>query len=173
MLSENWTKLNFSSRNTILAGLAVIALICLYNWIVKPHTAYLQAAQRYDSVTDELNKKNRSLLGKIKTDQKELEKLQDKFEQRSRSLFRPAQSNEFFSDIRNICEEANCVMKSLKFQTGKSVLESDKSAEEDYITTEHSTLDVVGRYKNIVSLVNKLQQRPQRVWIDSLSIYSN
>ena len=88
MLEKNLKKMNYSSRNTILAGLAVILLICMYNWIVKPHTTYLQAAQRYDSVIDGLAGKNRSLLRKIKTGQRKLGKLQDKFDQSSKYLFR-------------------------------------------------------------------------------------
>ena len=61
-------------------------------------------------------------------------------------------------------------MQSLKFQPEKTVSESDDSTEKEYITAQSAKLNISGRYKNIVSLINKLQQRPQRVWIDLLNI---
>ena len=61
-------------------------------------------------------------------------------------------------------------MKSLNFEPEKSVAASNESAEEDYITAVSATLNVDGGYQNIVALINELQQRPQRVWINSLSV---
>ncbi|GAI41924.1 unnamed protein product, partial [marine sediment metagenome] len=51
-----------------------------------------------------------------------------------------------------------------------SALKAERSGARDYITANHAKLSVVGSYRSIVMLMNKLQGSPRQVWIDSVSI---
>jgi Tfp pilus assembly protein PilO len=67
---------------------------------------------------------------------------------------------------------ANCIIHSLNVLQPNSALMNDQSKASSYITANRATLRVVGNYGNIVALMGKLQDRPQQVRIDSLSIKS-
>jgi hypothetical protein len=175
MLLENWKKSACFSRNAALAALVLIGIIAVYNWIVAPHANYLMAAQRYRSVIDVLAKKNEIISKDVMVKKKELEKLQDEFEQVCASLFDPVGAKEFFSDIEVMAKGTNCIIHSLNVsQTGPpAFLRKQKRGQwkaGSYITANHATLSVVGNYGNIVELMSKLQDCLEQVRIDSLSI---
>lgn len=172
MLLKNWTKSTRSSRNVMLAALVLIGAITVYNWIVAPHANYLLAAQRHASVIGELAKKNRIINNNVAIKNKKLKELQEKFSQVHTALFDPIEAKEFFSDIQAVSEEANCVIQSLNFLQTDSALKAKRSKAGSYITVNRATLSVVGSYKNIIALMNKLQDRLRQVWIDSISIKS-
>jgi len=170
MLLENWTKSARSSKNVVLAALALIGIIAVYNWIVAPHANYLMAAQRYKSAIDALARKNEIISKDVTVKRKELEELQDEFEQVHTSLFDPIGAKEFFSDIEVMAEDTNCIIHSLNVSQTGSALKADQSKASNYITANHATLSVVGNYRNIVALMSKLQGRSEQVRVDSVSI---
>jgi hypothetical protein len=174
MLLENWKKSACFSRNAVLAALVLIGIIAVYNWIVVPHANYLMAAQRYRSVIDVLAKKNEIISKDVMIKKKELEKLQDEFEQVCASS---VGAEEFFSDIEVMAKGTNCIIHSLNVsQTGPpAFLRKQKGGQSKAgsyitITANHATLSVVGNYGNIVALMSKLQDCLKQVRIDSLSI---
>lgn len=170
MLLGNWTKSARSSKNVVLAALALIGIIAVYNWIVAPHANYLMAAQRYKSVTDVLAKKNEIISKDVIVKRKELEESQDEFEQVRTSLFDPIGAKEFFSDIEVMAEDTNCIVRSLNVSQTGSALKAGQSKASSYITANRATLSVVGNYGNIVALMSKMQDRLEQVRIDSISI---
>jgi Tfp pilus assembly protein PilO len=170
MLSQNPIKSIRSSKNAVFTALVVIEAIALYNWIVTPHVNYLRAAQRYESVIDELAKRNQIINNNVTVKKKELEELQDKFRHVRIKLFDPVKAKEFFSDMQAMAEVTNCVIYSLNFSPTDSVIDTGQSEVSSHITANHATLSVVGGYRDIVALINKLQGRPRQVWVDSISI---
>jgi Tfp pilus assembly protein PilO len=170
MLSQNRIKSIRSSKNAVFAALVAIGAITLYNQIVTPHVNYLRAAQRYESVIDELARKNQTINNNVTAKKKELEELQEKFEHFRIKLFDPVKAKEFFSDMQAMAEVTNCVIYSLNFSPTDSTLEAGKLETGSHITADHATLSVVGSYRDIVALANKLQDRSRQVWIDSVSI---
>lgn len=172
MLLKNWTKSARSSKNAVLAVLALMGIIAIYNWIVVPHANYLMAAQRHKFVIDALARKNEIISKDVIIRKKKLEKLQDEFEQVHTSLFDPTRAKEFFSDIEIMAEGTNCIIHSLNVSQPVSALKADQSKAGSYITANHATLSVVGNYGNIVALMSKLQDRLEQVRIDLLSIKS-
>ncbi len=170
MLSQNQIKAIRSSKNVVFAALVVIGAIILYNWIVTPHVNYLRAAQRYESITDLLARKILVIKNNVTIKKKELEELQENFEHIHIKLFDPVKAKEFFSDIQAMAEETNCVIYSLNFSPADSALDAGQLEVSSHITANRATLSAVGNYKDIVVLINKLQDRPKQVWIDSISI---
>jgi hypothetical protein len=170
MLLGNWTKSARFSGNAVFVALVLIGIFAIYNWIVVPHENYLMAAQRYKSVTDVLARKNEIISKDMMVKKKKLEKLQDEFEQVHTGLFDPVGAKEFFSDIDVMAESTNCIIRSLNVSQAESALKADQPKARGDITANHAALSVVGNYGNIVALIGKLQDRPQQVRINSLSI---
>ena len=170
MLSENWTKLTPSPRNIAFAALVLMGAIAVYNRVVAPHANYVLAAQRYESVANKLTKKNQAIINNVKIKKKKLEGLEEKLEQMHTNLFEPIEAKEFFSDIEVMSEGANCTIYSLDVSQTRSALKAERSGARGYITANHAKLSVVGSYRSIVMLMNKLQGSPRQVWINSVSI---
>jgi len=168
MLIDNLAKFNRSSRNAVSAALLIIAAIAMYNWTVAPHTTYLFAAQRYESAIDNVAKESKAIGETVKIKKKKLQELRERFAEIQSTLFTPDKGKEFFSDLEVISEEAGCTVYSLNFVTGKPVLKSEQSENPLGMVANSAMLSVVGIYGNIAKLVERLQARTQKVWIDSV-----
>jgi len=170
MLSEDQIKSICSSKNAVFSAFVVIEAIALYSWIVTPHVNYLQATQSYELVADKLVRKSRIIKTNVKLKRKKLGQLQEKFEHIHIKLFDPVKAKEFFSDIQPMIEGADCVIYSLNFPPTDSAFDFDESQVASHITANRAVLSVGGNYKNIITLINKLQGRSKQVWVDSINI---
>ena len=167
MLIDSLAKLNSTSRNAISAALVIIVTIAVYNWIVAPHVANLYAVQRYESVVDDVMKKNKILSSAVRTKKKKLEQLHEQFAQLQSSLFMVDEAKEFFSDLQAISVQAGCTVYSLNLVTSEQ-----NSEDASRIVTKSTILSVIGAYGDIVRLMERLQAREQKVWIDSVRMTS-
>ena len=170
MLVDDLAKINRLSRNAMFAALIVIAAIAIYNWIVAPHTSYLLAAQHHHSVVKNMSKKSRVISNTVEVRKKNLEELQEKFSILRSTLFTTKQAKEFFSDLQIICEETGCAMYSLNLSANETKSQSKKSVDKPDIAPESAILRVTGVYGNIIGLIERLLERSQKVWIDSIKI---
>jgi len=85
-------------------------------------------------------------------------------------LFTPEQAKEFFSDLQTISEEAGCAVYSLNNLTTESSRERRQSKDGSYIVPRSATLSVAGVYEKIIRLIERLQVRTQKVWVDSIKM---
>jgi hypothetical protein len=170
MLSENQIKSIRSSKNIVFAVFVVIEAIALYSWIVTPHLNSLRAAQKYDSVADKLAKKSQIISTNAKLKEKKLGQLQEESKYIYVKLFDPVKAKEFFSDIQAMAEQTNCIIYSLNFLPTDSAISAGQPKISSCITAHRVIFSVGGGYKDIVALINKLQNRSKQVWIDSISI---
>ena len=171
MLVNDLAKLNRSSRNAASASLIVIAALAMYNWIVAPHATYLSAAQRYESVTDNIVKKNKAIGNRVKTKKMKLQELREQSAQLQSTLFTPEQAREFFSDLQAISEQTGCIVYSINMITNKQKPNKDGQLQDTAgIVIKSAVLSVVGVYRNITKLIERLQSRTQKVWIDSVQL---
>jgi len=168
MLVKHLLKVNRSTRYAVSASLIVIALLAMYNWLVAPHAAYLSVAQGYESVTANLVNKNKIIGNQVKVKRKKLQELQEKSAQLQSTLFTPDKAREFFSDLQAISEQTGCMVQSLNMIKNNP---NDKESENiSGIITKSAVLSVVGLYKDIPRLIQRLQARTQKVWIDSIKV---
>jgi len=170
MIPEHLTKSTRSAKNAMFAALVLIGAVAVYNRIVTPHRNYLMAAQQYESAVDHLDRKNQTIHHDLTVKKKELEELLGKFRQTHLELFDPVEAGRFFSHIQNKSEEAGCIVSLLTFSTGSLASGEKHSKSNHYITKEQAMLSVLGGYSNIVALMNKLQDSPKKVCIDSVRI---
>ncbi len=172
MLPENWKELTHASRNAMLAAFVLVGVIAAYNWIIAPHRNYLLAAQRRESVKDDLIKKNQAVRDNVKTKTNQLERLQKQFSLIQSSFCDPVQAQTFFSSIQNLARQQDCILSSLNFLPVKSKSKSGPPDADGNITTNRAKFTIIGGYKNLVALISRLQDRPQQVLINPITIAS-
>jgi len=172
VLIDSLAKLNSASRNAISAALVVIVAIAMYNWTVSPHVVQLSVVQQYESVLDDVVKKNKILSSAVRTKKQKLEQLGEQFAQLQSSLFMIDKAKEFFSDLQVISEQMGCTVYSLNLTTDKQNSKEGQAEDATGIVTKSAILSVIGAYGDIVRLVERLQARPQKVWIDSVKMTS-
>ena len=170
MSFKNLAKLKRSTRNATSASLIVIASLAMYSWIVAPHTTYLSTAQGYESVMSNLTKKNKLISNNVKVKREELQKLHEQSAQLQSTLFTSDKAREFFSDLQAISEETRCMVYSLNLISNKPNPKDKQAEDSSGVATESAVLSVVGVYKDIASLIKRLQSRTQKVWIDSIKV---
>jgi len=168
MLVKYLLKANHSTRYAVSGSLIVIALLAMYNWLVAPHTAYLSVVQGYESVSANLLNKNKLINSKVMVKRKKLQELQGKSAQLQSTLFTPDKAREFFSDLQAISEQEGCMVQSLNMI--QSNPKNKQSENTSGIVTKSAALSVVGLYKDIPRLIQRLQARTQKVWIDSIKV---
>ncbi len=166
MLVDNLAKLGSSTRNATSAALIVIAAFAMYNWMVTPQATYLSAARGYESAMDKIVEQNKSIARQIEIKKKELQVLRENSAQLQSVLFAPDQAKEFFSDLQVVSEQAGCVVHSINLITDKRNPENERLG----VVTKSAALSIVGVYRDIVKLVERLQARTQKVWIDELEV---
>ena len=83
-------------------------------------------------------------------------------------LFTPKEAVKFFGSTKLVSEQAGCKVKSLLLSPKIAVFEDKKT--NGHITKKHAVLTLLGGYQSILKAVEKLQNRPQHVWFDSVSI---
>jgi len=168
MLVKHLVKANRPTRYAFSATLIMIALFAMYSWLVAPHASYLSVVQGYESTMTNLVNTNNHIISKVKSKRKKLQELQEKSAQLQSTLFTSDKAREFFSDLQAISEQTGCIVHSLNMITKnpKEVQSGNPSG----IITKSALLSVVGLYKDIPRLIQRLQARSQKVWIDSIKV---
>lgn len=171
MLINLLAKLSRTSKNAFSASLIIITVLVIYNWIVTPRVTYLLAAQQYESVMDSVVKKNKAISSRIEVKRKKFQELREQSSQLHSTLFSPNKAREFFSDLQAISEETGCIVHSVNLVTNKQSPKKDGQLRDSLgLETKNAVLSVVGVYKNIIRLIERLQSRTQKVWIDSINL---
>jgi hypothetical protein len=167
---EQWIKSNVSSKHILIAAIILIGFVAFYNWVIRPHTGYLMAAQKYETVTAELAKKSQMVRKNVQKAKENLSGLQKKFEQFNTNLFDPNGADEFFGGIQNMAESIKCTVYSLNLPPAYQPSKAGGSSEVSGIIARRATLSIGGTYRNIIKVMNRLQERSERVQISSISI---
>jgi MFS superfamily sulfate permease-like transporter len=171
MLMDNLTNLNRSTRTTFFTALIIIATIAMYDWIVAPHVACLFASQQYESVVSKAVEKNNVVAREVETKTKKLEAIYQQLTKSRSILFAPDEATAFFGDLQAVAEGTGCTVNSLNLVGNKpSSRDKRKTGDTSGITANSATLTISGQYNGILWLVKKLQNHPQKVWLDSFEM---
>ena len=164
MLVDNLAKIGHSTRNAASASLIVIAAFAMYNWTVTPHAASLSSAKAYESVMDNLAKESKIIATRIKIKHKELEQLREQGVELQGTIFTPDAAREFFSDIEVISGQTGCAVHAI------SLLVTEQGNEHEHlgVRTKSAELTITGLYRDIAGLIRRLQDRSQKIWLDSI-----
>jgi Tfp pilus assembly protein PilO len=157
-------------RNTTVAAVFIIMTIAIYNWFVTPHAQYLMAEQRYQQTMDSVETKCKILNSELKVKSKKLENLNKSYDQQKQMYFNADQVKDFLSSLQTTAEKNECTIQNIKFLPAREVF---TSAIDLTVHQYQANLNILGGYGNIVKFLNTIQNRPQTVHIDSMSIEMN
>lgn len=164
MLVDNLAKMSRSVRNATSASLIAIAAFAMYNWTVTPHAVSLSSAKTYESIMDNLAKEHKIIATRIKIKRKELEQLREQGVELQGTIFTPDAAREFFSDIEVISGQTGCAVHAI------SLLVTEQGNEHEHlgVRTKSAELTITGLYRDIARLIRRLQDRSQKIWLDSI-----
>jgi hypothetical protein len=169
MLANSLTRLSSSSRRAIAASLVLIAVIAIYNWVVAPHTGQLLAAQRYEDTLDQIARRNEAIEKTIEAKKQQLQELGESAGRLYSALFTPEKARGFFSDLQIMAEQAGCEVQAINFVAGER-RPGATSGEGAGVIAQKAIISVVGTYGNIIGLIERLQARTEKVWVDSVGM---
>jgi Tfp pilus assembly protein PilO len=170
VLVDNLAKLNSASRNGISAALVVVALVAMYTWTIAPQLAWLRAEQQYETAVSDIARKCTVTNAALRKKKTKVEELHQEFAQLQDTVFTSEAAKEFFSDLQVIAQQAGCTVDSLNLVKSQQRPQKEESEKPRGIVTSSAALSVLGTYPDIIKLIEKLQARPQKVWIDALKM---
>jgi Tfp pilus assembly protein PilO len=173
MIPKNVTYYFNSYKTAFITCLIIIATVALYRWFVAPHRNYLEAAQKYEAAVSTMAKKKQVIGNTLKAKQITYDKLQQKYDNLQSILFEPAGERKYFSNIETICRQTGCKMVTLTFSQSSMSGSPETKDTNKQAASSSAHLTVEGGYKNIMNLMNKLQDGSKLVRIDSLNINSD
>jgi len=170
VLKSKIAKLSSPSRSAITTALILIAAAAMYNWMVAPHVNCLFAVQRYEPVVDNIAHEKEIITKALERNKAKLQELTDQLTSARNSLFTPAEAKTFFGSLEAIAKDTDCTLQSLSFTTRDRGVTFVRSQDALHIVAKSATLSFTGSYDNIIALLNKLQNRLQKIWIDSIRL---
>jgi hypothetical protein len=170
MLMEVLVKSSRSSRIAFSAAIIIIVAIAAYNWMVAPHANYLHAAQQYELMASDVARKNQLIKAKEAAKKKQLESFQAKLEGAQTAMFREAEGRKFFAGIEALCNKTRCIVSSINFVPGNLGRFATSAQSNGAIVEKSAVVCFVGSYNSIISFIEKLTNRPQKILIRSLKI---
>jgi len=170
VLKSKIAKLSSPSRSAITTALILIAAAAMYNWMVAPHVNCLFAVQRYKPVVDNIAHEKEIITKALERNKAKLQELTDQLTSARNSLFTPAEAKTFFGSLEAIAKDTDCTLQSLSFTTRDRGVTFVRSQDALHIVAKSATLSFTGSYDNIIALLNKLQNRLQKIWIDSIRL---
>jgi hypothetical protein len=159
---------NFSRKNVVAVALVLIAAIAIYNWFITPHSNYLMAAEKYTSAARAMEKTGRMIESELRLKQKKLGELAGRFDLAKQEFFDAETAKTFLAGIQSQAGKNKCFIDTLKFSPAEQVITADTNNID--IKEYQVNLGVVGQYADIVMLLDSLQNRKQKVWIDNIKL---
>ena len=154
------------TRGRAVAGLLLlVGVLGVRTWVVAPHLASLKAAQQSERAMGDRLEKSKTMNHQLRMARTRLKELTEEYALLSDMAFRPAKADEFLSDLEAFCEQSGCVVASLSFMSGRDQVGGDAGSS---IVARGAALMIHGRYGSIARLIEKLQARREKVWIEEL-----
>ena len=159
---------DLSKRNALAAALLLICIVALYNWFISPHTQYLAAAQKYAEVMESTEKTGKLLNTELRLRRKKLDELTKQFELYKQAFFDINEAKNFLSELQSVAEKSGCLVTNLKLSPAKDIPVRNGGAID--VHQYQANISLLGNYGNIVKFLNTLQNRPAKVWVDSIDV---
>jgi hypothetical protein len=154
----------------IASALVVVFVFVAYSWIVTPHVASLRACQQYERAASIYAEKSQEVNQTLRTEQAQLRQLAAQCALFSDGAFGAARAQEFLSDLEVFCGQSSCTVVSLSYMSDNDTrpVGENGNTSSSPIVTRGAALTVCATYNSIVRLIEILQARPEKVWVDAL-----
>ena len=163
-------KLTRGQQNVVVAVLVAIGLVAVYRWAVRPHVTALHAAQQYEWATSQHVDLGGSISDDIIVERRKLDELIVERTAFSRMAFSSMEAAQFHNDLQALCRETGCTVASFGYDDDERVARGEDQAAVSAVVVRSATLLVDGTYTGVVTLLEALLSRPQRVWIDAFTM---
>ena len=168
MLKDKLIKSSQSSKIMVSVSIVGIVALAAYNWTVSPLTTYLHAAELYESVMSNAQKKAAMIETQIHEKQSEFEKMQKEISDIENGFFTTVRAVEFFHDLEPISLQTNCNIESFEF-----VSDAGNSRENDYgVVSKSAEISFTGYYDDIIKFLQKLSHCSEHISINKVFIES-
>lgn len=171
-LTETIMKSSQVSRIIISACIVAAVGLLTYNWAVSPQASYLNAAQRYETVSQDLDKKARIIGNQVRVKEIKRDKLLEKIKACRSSFFRTEQATNFFASLEKMADLAGCNLESMLFANEVTDRLDKDNPESPKVIEKNAILKITGTYGQIVDLTSALKDYPLKVYISNLQIMS-
>jgi len=170
MQASDFAKVNRTTRLVFFGSMILLAAFFIYRRIAAPHVTYLFAMQRYNAAMDKILDKSQMTEDMLKASDKKLKELSAQFSQVRNILHTQSEAEEFFSDLQAISVETECPVYSLTFIGDEPSAELKQVEHTLGVTAKKAVLSVAGMYQNVVLLIERLQNRSRKVWVEGVNM---
>lgn len=160
---------NWSGKNLMVAACVLVVMAGLYKWSLTPHVQYLQAAENYRSSAREVEKTSKVINKELGEGRRELNEVSQRFQQGKQRFFEINTAENFLESLKPAIEKEGCYVNSLKILPTKDIEVKEVNCID--IRQYQMNLSITGQYQNIVKLLDFLQNRKQKVWVDNINLY--
>jgi hypothetical protein len=98
-LTETIMKSRQLTRVIVSFSVVAIVGIITYNWAVSPQASYVKAAQRYENISQDVDKQVRLLNNSIRIKRSKVEKIHETINSSAVIFFSPEQASDFFAEL--------------------------------------------------------------------------
>lgn len=172
MLSEQIMKSTPFSRGIVSVATVVILAVATYNWTISPQTKYLHAAEKFQAVTNTMEKKTRSLKKTVSIKEQKLESLNQEMVEFKAAFFDHAGRVKFFSNLESVAGQTGCNINLLTFSPDRPIVDDELGMGNIMITAKSVDLEYTGKYAQIIRFLKYLSDHPKRVSVSDLEIES-
>jgi hypothetical protein len=168
MVDMTLKSISWSKQNVFSTAMLLISVLAMYNWFISPNTQYLSAAQKYRQIADKTEQQSRILYSNLGARRKETYNLSQQFETKKQNFFDVNEAKSFLSGIQSEAEKSGCLVSNLKLSPPKDMSTKDNNSLEIY--RYQIDMNLMGNYLNIVKFLNTLQNRPAKIWVETMNI---
>jgi hypothetical protein len=162
--NRDWPKKNIA----ITAGVLFV-MLALYSRFVTPHCQYLLAAEKYERAAEKVERTRKTVSAVLTANQKRFDKVSQNLAAKKQEFFEIGAAQSFLDGIQSKAEKNQCAVESLNFVPARQITVEGNNPVD--IWQYQVNLSFVGRYQNIVKMLDSLQNRKQKVWIDTMNLH--
>ena len=171
-LTETIMKSSQVTRIIISASIVAAVDLLTYNWAVSPQASYLHAAQKYETLSQDIDKKTKIMGNAVRIEKIKLEKLQAQMKSSGSDFFSAEQATDFFAQLEKISTAAGCTLESMVFEKGTTTSLDKNNPQASEVNEKKAFVKVVGTYTAIIELTSALKDYPLTIYLSKLKIVS-
>ena len=160
------------AKQKIFVSLAVLAIvsIAIYNLVVSPQTALLVAAQDYERIAKNTERKIDVLTRSINRMRGEVVRMEEFDAAAVGRFFDIGSGLRFLDNLESEITESGCSIVSLNYMLPEPVEIDGFSCDKLEVISKNAEIKVLGNYSNIAGLLERLSRHSERVSVGDLAI---
>jgi len=157
-----------SKSNVLPVALVVIGAIAMYNWMVRPHVSYLHAVQRLEPVVGQMADERDRICGTLDARLERLRAMRRELAEVRGGLFTRDELKGFIPDLQSLVEQTGCAVVMADFSDGTETRPArGAGSQAAEVKASRANLTVLGRYDQIITLLERLRSNRRKVYVDS------